>query len=572
MTQLYLLSEGAMVLETEKDCWMFGAPSGVGEHLKEIGAELQPDTVMLTAARAPGYGTLGHETRQFKESPLRDGDISAETIECDHGTDYRILVDGAKILFSERGDVSVKDVEGYQLAIVKNKHRPDSFDDRVISWPWPNQVLEIVDEELRVSTKVWSDLGDVPDNLKKIDGVSLTLAQANQIAKVADAVSGAQEKWAVAISQFKKGHRKTDDGWVKREKELRNAFVTVFKDSASGKWRWAGITSVAVLDKHMEFMSQKAMDWAIAIGKVIGKGPLRFRHVPGLDGGECDRQARVGDFLFESGFFYDTPVGQAMRVKMQEDPTWQLSAGLLFGPKDLLHDLFFKRAAIFERSMTKSPAVPVTAILSAGGNIMEVKELTEEQLKTVAGQLEMDIKDVVALHTQALENGLKIKSVDEFAIALKAAKAASDDAEDETEEEEEEEEEMTPEERTKALKSVFETMSIEERKELRVLLDDADALPPETTAILSALKEQQEALTELTKTVSQMNQTTDSDLVAFFKEGPRRQKSSRRGKGLLEDGDVIKILKEIQEKVNHNPTQALYDMATSESLNAGGAQ
>ena len=106
------------------------------------------------------------------------------------------------------------------------------------------------------------------------------------------------------------------------------------------------------------------MDWAVAFAKLTKNyGPLRYKHIPGMDGGDCDTMLRVGDYLFESGTFRDNPVGLAMRKKLKEDPgAWQISVGLAYAKDDIKGGVY-SRAAIFERSMTQRPALPLTTIL-----------------------------------------------------------------------------------------------------------------------------------------------------------------------------------------------------------------
>lgn len=68
--------------------------------------------------------------------------------------------------------------------------------------------------------------------IKKLDGKPLSLAQINKIAAMADAMDPKKvdNPWAVAISQFKKSHIKTDTGWKKKEKEAgMDAIIKVLK-------------------------------------------------------------------------------------------------------------------------------------------------------------------------------------------------------------------------------------------------------------------------------------------------------------------------------------------------------
>lgn len=226
--RIALLSCGAMVIRTKEQSWLFGVPDGTKEALDQAGIEI-PSVVFTTSLRSPGFGKLGKPVMAFKEQPLRMNGLQAEPIERKHGTDYVIKSADGSILFSERGDVSVEDTRGYSLAIVKNKHLANGYGDNVISWPWPEVEFHLKDGLVtkitsEVKYKVWSEMEQVPDNLKKIDGTALSLDQANFIARVAKASAGddGKENWAIAISSFKKSYIKKDGNWVRRKnlKEL----------------------------------------------------------------------------------------------------------------------------------------------------------------------------------------------------------------------------------------------------------------------------------------------------------------------------------------------------------------
>lgn len=602
--RLAVLSCGALVVSHKDTSWLFGAPEGIAEALKEAGIDT-PGYCFTTNLRAPGYGTLGPIVR-FKEQKLVMGGLTAEPISHRHGTDYAIKAeDGSMVLFSERGDVSAQDVEGYQLALIKNKHRSDRFADSVITWPWADAEWEVVEKEAHplYAYKVWNSMDDVPDNLKHVDGVALTLDQSNFLARVAEASgTGGKENWAIAMSQFKKSFEKKDGSWVKRKpktqekEELENsegrtdggplglkeytgdeliqaieqaggsrldiltiseksdgsyyidlgdwaadrtvealkevfgpvdydleappsddwelvwpvvkevdefgqphsrfgdvitaAMHTAYNDvsdkyfkkgylsqdermavasavgpalkalrenlpaqlmdrevvcdeeeghmmshkaaniswtykSQEGTWRWASISSVADWDRQEELFTTKAMDWALnfnrlleKMGRISNKGPLRYRHIPGLDGGDCDTQSRVGDYLFESGTFRDTPLGLTMRTKMESEPGWGVSLGLLYADTDIV-DGQYQRAAIFERSMTPDPAVVLTSINTVNKE-GDMKLLNEEQLKQAAEELGMELTEVKTMYERAIAAGGPL-GLKEFSTQLKAS-------------------------------------------------------------------------------------------------------------------------------------------------------
>lgn len=223
--RLAILSCGALVVQAKEQSWLFGAPVGVKGALDNAGLDVPP-VVFTTAMRAPGLANLSSPFNRFKEQRLNIDGLSAVPIKHKHGTDYSIQTDdGVKVLFSERGDVAVQDTDGYQLAVIKNKHRADSMGSNVITWPWPDAewmamdgVMTPVEQPIVIATKVWSSMDTVPDNLKKM---GLSLEQANYVARIAEASGSAdEENWAIGITQFKKAYRKDGDKWIKREKDM----------------------------------------------------------------------------------------------------------------------------------------------------------------------------------------------------------------------------------------------------------------------------------------------------------------------------------------------------------------
>lgn len=65
----------------------------------------------------------------------------------------------------------------------------------------------------------------------------VTLAQANQIAAVADSVTGVDSPWAVAISQFKKAHVVKDGKWVKKDGSTWGGSKKSFLDNVAGTFK-----------------------------------------------------------------------------------------------------------------------------------------------------------------------------------------------------------------------------------------------------------------------------------------------------------------------------------------------
>ena len=71
----------------------------------------------------------------------------------------------------------------------------------------------------------YKKIDDVPENLKIMDGVKLTLGQINEIAAVADALTAegkVDNPWAVAKAQFKDNYKIDGDKWVKKDSSFAN--------------------------------------------------------------------------------------------------------------------------------------------------------------------------------------------------------------------------------------------------------------------------------------------------------------------------------------------------------------
>ena len=848
-----VLSCGAVVVNHGERSWLFGAPKGITYALKEAGID-KPEALFTTNIRAPGKRDLG-EILSFKELPLNMGGLSARPIQRKHGgVDYEIEAEGAKVLFSERGDVATKLTDDYDLAIIRNKHRSSDMADHVITYPWPDAEFKILDHELvkpyeEVRLKVWSDLADVPANLKNIGGVPLTLGQANFIAKVAKAsADGPDENFAVGISAFKKAHRKDGNKWVKKQgtetaeksmqqtlarhqsdfneqfknlsgsnnsgmvephywvqdldigkaviyvnvhgttyevpyehaddgyayapkSEWREALQTWtaikekytkadvnYRDAESGskemcgtcrffqrgddeddskcqivtgsisysdtcdqfkaaedftvkdldasgrpirklgemfvadlhktyndvsdKWlkegyinqeeriqiagaigkalgalnksfpeqvfnrihpddmvpqqfkelapdvpelldeggpwfnvykddetvRWVTISSVASWDRQDELFTTKAMDWAIAFSKFIGRmGPLRFKHVPGLDGGDCDTQIRVGDFLFESGTFRDNDVGLAMQTLWKEAPEkWQVSVGLAYAKGDIVEGKY-ERAAIFERSMTERPAHPNTSLLvTKEGDNQVSKIMTDDQLQQAAEALGLDLTEVKTMYERAMSTGIFGEGeFKEFALKQEevTTKGGGKGKKGKMPYPKGEDDEEMDEEQEKSLKDVVADLSADELAELETTIsavkEEQEAAPPtpaeETPEAVAELQtevtELKEAVLVMTKSIKdiagQVAEATKKPKVSIADEVsaaltglPRSQanglvtaaKEQQSDEEPMDEAQIHTMLKQImenqQQMAGQIPTQDnVYDLFTSKNLN-----
>jgi hypothetical protein len=88
-------------------------------------------------------------------------------------------------------------------------------------------------EEGEVITFPYKKISEAPENIKKLDGVSLTLRQLNEISAQADAIGG-ENAWPTAIKSWKSRHEVVDNKWVKKEKKVKEDMnVRVNKTNAN---------------------------------------------------------------------------------------------------------------------------------------------------------------------------------------------------------------------------------------------------------------------------------------------------------------------------------------------------
>lgn len=152
---------------------------------------------------------------------------------------------------------------------------------------------------------------------------------------------------------------------------------TVFKD-ASGADRWAAITTTAYEDRDGEWISRKAIRQVVAAGDAgQPRGPLRFWHVPGLDLGDCDYQAALGDgrLLLESGTFRSKAAARIGAEAARR--SYQMSPGFVHTRHEPRGGVF-NQIALFERSFVPPGRASnlYTRLLTK-----ETRMLTEEKKK-----------------------------------------------------------------------------------------------------------------------------------------------------------------------------------------------
>ncbi len=131
---------------------------------------------------------------------------------------------------------------------------------------WSSGVMSKIDE---IDNKImsyfgefitfpYSKISDAPENMKKLDGVALTLEQINQIAEVADSIGSDKKKngWAIAKSQFKKSHFIKDDKWVKKEaKEEMSVRVIITNANKEAEIKFS-LTSSQIMEILNNFLSK----------------------------------------------------------------------------------------------------------------------------------------------------------------------------------------------------------------------------------------------------------------------------------------------------------------------------
>lgn len=156
----------------------------------------------------------------------------------------------------------------------------------------------------------------------------------------------------------------------------------VFKD-ASGKYRWATLSSSAFEDKDQEIVSRKALENDVARADKDGDyGPLRWWHMDGVDLGMADFNAMQDRVLVESGTFFDERYGEAFK-----DADLEVSIGFFHPPDEPDANGVFNTIRRFERSLVPPGMASnlLTAFLVQEKTIMEEKK--ESALRKLLGPL-----------------------------------------------------------------------------------------------------------------------------------------------------------------------------------------
>lgn len=266
----------------------------------------------------------------------------------------------------------------------------------------------------------YSSIDKVPEKLRNINDVSLTLSQINQLAKIADSIGGSKG-WAIAVSNFKRTHKIENKKWVKkREEEIaEKSVISVSKEKDI--YEIVAISTAAIPDLEDETFSTEAIDYDIEQAKQTGIYPeFRLFHKKYLGVGSVIKMLRVGIFAVDIGYSYDDPFSKSVceNILKNNDGKWRVSRGfyLLFVAgkcpncnsylgvglkhirygfkcpvcekvyptyRGMLKETKFLKTQTFDVTITDRPCVPYTsvALLNDENNNKEFIPMTKEELK-----------------------------------------------------------------------------------------------------------------------------------------------------------------------------------------------
>lgn len=254
--------------------------------------------------------------------------------------------------------------------------------------------------------------------IKKLNGVELTLAQINAIARMADAIGG-DFGWPTAISKFKKSHSIKDGAWVEsaEKKEVQDVYI---EKEADGRWKITTVSTADVKDLVGETFDKASIDYDAKLAETTGEYPeYRLFHKEALAIGKVTKMGRSGIFAVDEGYAYDDPFSQAVAENMlaKNDGKWRCSRGfyvleakggcpkcgeqlvlhkehMLSGfrcptcksvqlkYKGTLNDLRFLKTKTFDITITDIPCMPWSGVgaVKESTNV-EVKEMDKTVLK-----------------------------------------------------------------------------------------------------------------------------------------------------------------------------------------------
>jgi len=435
----------------------------------------------------------------------------------------------------------------------------------------------------------YSKTSDAPANIRKLNGVSLTTAQVNWIANVADNIPKhkVDNPWAVAIAQFKRSFKVEDDKWVKRNTEKKSGFYV--EKQQDGTYEIVAVSTVAMPDLEDETFSTKAMDYDIEHAYKEQSFP-EFRAFlrKGLGFGKVTKMTRVGIFAVDSGVSYDDPFSIQVCEKMlvDNDGTWKVSRGfrvlevsggcpkcgedillkmkhMLVGfrcpncgnvnvtYKGTLKGVQFRKARTFDVTVTDVPAVPFTGVQA----FPMMEDLTKE-LKMDKATIKQKFLDA-GVDEELID--ARLKDVDEEilkefnfdaipdAIALKEFLGDEDtddtppaDAEDVFEIDEEVLKQLSDTLGAAVLKSVQEVIRDEVRNVLDGLTIDVDGMEGVEVEVkeLPGIDQLKEQIQGLTEAVESLLDKEENRLKQMLEDAPRNGKLRIRRFKMPENEDL----------------------------------
>jgi len=332
----------------------------------------------------------------------------------------------------------------------------------------------------------YGKMSDVSASLRGIKP-TITLAQANSIARIADALEdkkNVDNPWAVAISRFKNSHIVRDDKWVLKEDSEFGMSVKAIEVS-DVKYIILRTTN-AFVDREEQIISTKALrDYVRRRDKSNLRDRVRFWHIRGSDYANIVWQDVVGRVLVEVAEVDDTEIGRKMYHALEhpdEYPDvlshgWGTSHGFLYPASALnsgVYDVIEKyETTTLPRQWASNPFGGI--MLSVKEVVMEMSDKKRDALVALLGEEKAkEIIDNASTFSKSLEDaGVTWK---EF---------GDEDEEEEDEEEEEEDEEEEEEETTKGVDGDIEyELELDEK----TLKDIASCIPIEAV-VKSVMKD-----------------------------------------------------------------------------------
>lgn len=103
----------------------------------------------------------------------------------------------------------------------------------------------------------------------------------------------------------------------------------LYKDEEQNQDRWIAVSTKEMWDAQGEMFTKEAMDYDRSYAERTGEYPeFRLYHVRGFKLGQCDSMSRVGEYAVDQGYWYDTPLAQAMKeIVMKNEGRWKISRG-----------------------------------------------------------------------------------------------------------------------------------------------------------------------------------------------------------------------------------------------------